>query len=175
MKAVLDPYNPTGSTLHVKFTTSKTSRWQTDPRRSHINWVVLDSDWEAEFCRVAESHPRVKAYVKNHNLGLEVPYRYGSEPRKYRPDFIVLVDDGPGDDDLLHLIVEIKGYRREDAKEKKATMETYWVPGVNNDGRSGRWAFAEFTEVYQIEADFEAKVEGEFNKMIESAIAQPVA
>jgi type III restriction enzyme len=116
---------------------------------------------------VAESHPRVKAYVKNHNLGLEVPYRYGSEMRKYIPDFIVLVEDGHGDDAPLHLIVEIKGYRREDAKEKKATMETYWVPGVNNQGHYGRWAFAEFTEIYQIEADFEAKVEAEFNKMIE--------
>ena len=42
---------------------------------------ILDSDWEAEFCRVAEAHPRVRAYVKNHNLGLEVPYRYGSETR----------------------------------------------------------------------------------------------
>ena len=130
--AVLDPYNPTGSTAHVNFNTSKTDRWETDARRCHINWVILDSDWEAEFCRVAESHPRVRAYVKNHNLGLEVPYRYGSEMRKYLPDFIVLVDDGHGDDDLLHLIVEIKGYRREDAKEKKSTMETYWVPGVNH-------------------------------------------
>ena len=136
--------------------------------RCHVNWVVLDSDWEAEFCRVAESHPKVRAYVKNHNLGLEVPYRYGSETRKYRPDFIVLVDDGHGADDLLHLVVEIKGYRREDAKEKKSTMETYWVPGVNHLGTYGRWAFAEFTEVYQIEADFKAKVESEFNKMIES-------
>ena len=79
----------------------------------------------------------------------------------------MLVDDGHGDDDLLHLIVEIKGYRREDAKEKKATMETYWVPGVNNLGTYGRWAFAEFTDVYQMQADFEAKVEAEFNKMIE--------
>ena len=148
--------------------TSKTDRWETDARRCHINWVILDSDWEAEFCRVAESHPRVKSYVKNHNLGLEVPYRFGSENRKYRPDFIVLVDDGHGEDDPLHLIVEIKGYRREDAKEKKATMETYWVPGVNNSGKYGRWAFAEFTEVYQIESDFAAKVEAEFNKMIES-------
>jgi hypothetical protein len=66
-----------------------------------------------------------------------VPYRYGSETRKYRPDFIVLVDDGHGEDDPLHLIVEIKGYRREDAKEKKTTMETYWVPGVNNLGNYG--------------------------------------
>jgi type III restriction enzyme len=78
--------------------------------------VILDSDWEAEFCRVAESHPKVKAYVKNHNLGLEVPYRYGSEMRTYLPDFIVLIDDGR--DNPLNLIVESKGYRREDAKEK---------------------------------------------------------
>ena len=130
--------------------------------------MILDSDWEAEFCRVAESHPKVKAYVKNHNLGLEVPYRYGSEMRTYLPDFIVLIDDGR--DNPLNLIVEIKGYRREDAKEKKSTMETYWVPGVNNHGHYGRWAFAEFTEVYQIEADFEAKVEEEFNKMINQVL-----
>jgi type III restriction enzyme len=171
IKAMLDPYNPTGSTIHVNFNTSKSDRWPTDSRRCHINWVVLDSDWEAEFCRVAENHPRVKAYVKNHNLGLEVPYRYGSESRKYLPDFIVLVDDGRGDDDLLHLIVEIKGYRREDAKVKKSTMDTYWIPGVNNLGSYGRWAFAEFTEVYQIEADFEAKVASEFDTMMDAVTA----
>ncbi len=170
VKAVLDPYNPTGSSIHVNFRTSKRDRWETDSRRCHINWVILDSDWEAEFCRVAESHLRVRAYVKNHNLGLDVPYRYGSETRTYIPDFIVLVDDGHGDDDLLHLIVEIKGYRREDAKEKKAVMDTYWIPGVNNLGSYGRWAFAEFTEVYQIEADFNTRVESEFNKMIEGIV-----
>jgi type III restriction enzyme len=170
IKAMLDPYNPTGSTIHVNFNTSKSDRWQTDSRRCHINWVLLDSDWEAEFCRVAENHPHVKAYVKNHNLGLEVPYRYGSESRKYLPDFIVLVDDGHGEDDLLHLIVEIKGYRREDAKVKKSTMDTYWIPGVNNLGSYGRWAFAEFTEVYQIEADFEAKVANEFDTMMGAVV-----
>jgi type III restriction enzyme len=152
IKAILDPYNPAGSTLHVNFTTSKTSRWQTDPRKCHVNWVVLDSDWEAELCRAVEAHPRVAAYVKNHGLGFEVPYRYGSQPRIYRPDFIVRVDDGRGEDDLLNLVIEIKGYRGEDAKEKKATMETYWVPGVNNLGAYGRWAFAELTEVFEINA-----------------------
>ncbi len=30
------------------------------------------------------------------------------------------------------------------------------------------------TEVYQIEADFKAKVESKFNKMIESVTVQPV-
>ncbi len=169
IKAVLDPYNPTGSTMHVNFTTSRESRWETAANRCHVNWVILDSDWEAEFCRVAEAHPRVKSYVKNHNLGLEVPYRYASENRRYLPDFIVLVDDGRGDNDLLHLIVEIKGYRREDAKEKKSTMDTYWIPGVNNHRRFGRWAFAEFTEVYQIEADFRKKIEADFGRMLEKA------
>jgi len=170
IKAMLDAYNPTGSTRHVSFNTSKKDRWEADARRCHLNWVILDSDWEAEFCRVAEAHPKVKAYVKNHNLGLEVPYRFGSVMRKYLPDFIVDIDDGHGDDDLLHLVVEVKGYRREDAKEKKNTMEVYWVPGVNNLKRYGRWAFAEFTEVYQMEADFAAKVEAEFDKMVEFAL-----
>ena len=167
--AVLDPYNPVGSTAHVNFRTSKADRYETDARRCHVNWAILDSGWEAEFCRIAEAHPRVLAYVKNHNLGLEVPYRYGSEMRTYIPDFIVLINDGRGEDDPLHLIVEIKGYRREDAKEKKATMETYWVPGVNNHGQYGRWAFAEFTDVYEMQSDFDARVKAEFNKMIEKS------
>jgi type III restriction enzyme len=166
IKAVLDPYNPIGSTIHVNFTTSKTDRWETDSRRCHINWVILDSDWEAEFCRVAESHERVKCYVKNHNLGFVVPYRYGSEMKRYFPDFIVVVDDGHGPQDMLQMIVEIKGYRGEDAKDKKAAMETYWVPGVNNLGGFGRWAFAEFREIYQMETDFHKKVTKEFDKMI---------
>jgi type III restriction enzyme len=171
IKALLDAYNPTGSTKHVRFNTSRADRWDTSgpPPKNQVNWVILDSDWEAEFCRAAESHPKVTAYTKNHNLGLEVPYRYGSEMRKYLPDFVVLVDDGHGPDDLLHLVVEIKGYRREDAKEKKATMDTYWVPGVNHLGTYGRWAFAEFTEVFQIASDLKAKIENEFNKMITSA------
>ena len=72
--------------------------------------------------------------------------------------------------DLLHLIVEIKGYRREDAKEKKATMETYWLPGVNNLGHYGRWAFAEFTALYEIEAEFAAKVARHFDALITTVI-----
>jgi len=171
IKALVNPYNSTGSTRHVRFNTSRTLRWQTSSESCHINCVILDSEWEGEFCRVAESHPKVYAYVKNHNLGYEVPYRYGSETRIYRPDFIVLVDDGRGLDDLLHLVVEIKGYRREDAKEKKSTMETYWIPGVNHLGTYGRWAFVEFTDIYHIGLDFSAKVESEFNNMIDKVLS----
>ncbi len=164
LKAILDPYNSEGSTKHVNFNTSQTHRWKTDSRKSHLNWVILDSTWEGEFCRVVEAHERVHSYVKNHSLGFEVPYLYGSETRKYRPDFIVQIDDGK--DDLLNLVVEIKGYRREDAKDKKLTMETYWIPGVNNLGHFGRWAFVEFTDVFDMQQDFAKKIEAEFNKML---------
>ncbi|PZO45828.1 MAG: restriction endonuclease [Shackletoniella antarctica] len=159
IKAVLDAYNPTGTTAAVNFNTSKETLWQTDPRLSHVNWVVCDSDWEAELCRVVEGHRRVKAYVKNQGLGFEVPYLYGSTPRKYIPDFIVLVDDGHGPDDLLNLVVEVKGYRGEDAKDKASTMRNYWVPGVNNLGKFGRWQFAEFTSVFEMDAEFHSLVE----------------
>ena len=169
VKVLLDPYNPTGSTNYVRFNTSQMLRWETNAEKSHVNWVILDSDWEGELCRVVESHPRVRAYVKNRNLGLEVPYRYGTELRRYLPDFIVLVDDGHGPDDLLHLVIEVKGYRREDAKEKKLTMDTYWIPGVNNLGSYGRWAFAEFTDIYEMEDNFEQKVSERFDNVIDAA------
>jgi type III restriction enzyme len=158
IEAVLDPYNPAGSTRHVNFTTSKKTRWKTDPRKCHVNFVICDSDWEAELCRVVEEHPRVLAYVKNQGLGLEVPYQMAGARRRYLPDFVVQIDDGRGADDPLHLVVEIKGYRGEDAKEKKATMETYWVPGVNHLGTFGRWGFIELTDVFEIEAEFAARV-----------------
>jgi type III restriction enzyme len=171
IRPLLDPYNPVGSTTYVNFRTSKLERWETAADKCHINWAILDSTWEAEFCRVAESHPLVRSYVKNFNLGFEVPYRYGSEMKRYLPDFIVRVDDGHGNDDLLNLVVEVKGYRGEDAKDKKLTMNTYWVPGVNYLGTSGRWAFEEFTEVSRMEADFAAKVESEFERVVQSARA----
>jgi type III restriction enzyme len=157
VKAILDAYNPTGSTRFVNFTTSKETRWQTDLRKCHVNWVICDSGWEKEFCRVAESHPRVLAYVKNQSLGFEVPYLMAGQRRKYLPDFIVRIDDGQPEP--LNLTVEIKGYRGEDAKEKASTMRAYWVPGVNNLVHYGRWAFAEFTAVYEIEAKFDQLVQ----------------
>lgn len=159
--AILDAYNPIGSTVHVRFTTSKQTLWQTAPNKSHVNWVVCDSDWEAEFCRVAEAHPRVRSYVKNQGLGFEVPYLSGSTQRKYLPDFIVQVDDGRND--LLNLIVEIKGFRGEDAKDKANTMENYWIPGVNNLGKFGRWQFVEFTEVFEIDSGFHRLIENLVN------------
>ena len=172
IRAVLDPYNPVGSSIHVNFQTSKTTRWKTDSRKCHINYVIWDSEWEAQFCRVAEQHPKVRAYIKNHALGFEVPYRHAGSSRKYLPDFIVLLEDGHGEHDLLHLVVEIKGYRGEDAIAKKNTMQTHWIPGVNALGDFGRWKFCELREVHAMDADFAALVEEQFNQLLENQMAE---
>ncbi len=154
VKAMLDPYNPAGTTNFVAFNTTKANLWRTAPDKSHINYVVCDSDWEAEFARVVESHPATLAYVKNQALGFEVPYRLGSTTRRYLPDFIVRVDDGRGADDPLHLVVEVKGFRGIDAQIKAETMDSLWVPGVNNLGSFGRWDFREFRDAFAIEEEW---------------------
>jgi type III restriction enzyme len=165
VKVILDAFNREGSTRHVNFITSR-PRLETQPDKCHVNFCVLDSDWEGEFCRVVEKHPNVLAYVKNHALGFEVPYNFMGDVRRYRPDFIVRLDDGHGPDNPLNLVVEVKGYRGEDAKEKASTMENYWVPGVNNLGRHGRWAFAEFTNVWTIETELEGAVQTWLNQVL---------
>jgi len=175
MLAILDAYNPTGSTANVSFTTSRESLWETAPHLCQVNYVVYDSEWESQSCLVLEQHPKVVRYVKNHGLGLEVPYRTHTDPRRYYPDFIVCLDDGHGPDDLLHLIVEIKGYRNEDAKDKANTMRSYWIPGVNNLGTYGRWAFAEFTDVYALEKDLEAKISEEFGRIVSASTTESAA
>ena len=157
VKAMLDPYNPTGTTRHVNFTTSRTLRYEAGDR-CHLNWAILDSDWEGELCRILDAHPHVLTWVKNHNLGFEVPYQFGGAQQTYIPDFIVRLDDGRGPHDPLHLVVEVKGYRGEDAKAKKDTMDTYWVPGVNAHGCYGRWAFLELTDVHGMQDHFDAAV-----------------
>ena len=170
--AILDPFNPSGSTRHVNYNTTQTDLYEPSAGKSHINYVVLDSTWEAQFCRVAEQHPRVRCYVKNSaNLGFRVPYLFHAANRVYLPDFILRVEDGHGEDDLLNLIVEVKGYRGEDARTKRETMETRWIPGVNRSEEHGRWAFAELSSIYTLESEFEQLVESYLHHAIDQAVA----
>ena len=153
IKAVVAPYNPTGSTRYVNFTTSVKPRQASDrfrrqiletgPDKCHVNRAVCDTQWEAALCRIVDEHPKVLSYVRNYGLGLEVPYRIGPATKSYEPDFIVQIDDGQGAEDPLNLIVEVKGYRGEDAAAKADTMKAYWIPGsttwsATDAGRSTR-------------------------------------
>ena len=157
VKAMLDPYNPAGSTRGVNFTTSRTQRYRTE-RRCHLNWAILDSTWEGEFCRVLDSYPQVLAWVKNRNLGFDVPYRFGGTARRYVPDFIVVLDYGLGGDEPLHVVVEVKGLRGEDVRVKSDTMDTCWIPAVNALECWGRWAFLELRDPFQMQDDFDESV-----------------
>lgn len=155
--AIVNPYNPYGSTANVHFATSKTELWKSDSK-NHINYVVLDSEWEGEMCRVLESNPHVVAYTKNHNLGFRIPYFKGNEASIYVPDFIVRIDNG------VNLILETKGFKNEAVNDKKSTIESYWIPAVNKLGTYGKWSFAQFEELFQIEAEFEKLIERELKK-----------
>jgi len=158
---VLDPGMPEGSTKGVRFTTTRSKTlWRTDPRKCHLDHAVCDSEWEAEFCRIVEAHPRTLAYVKNHRLGFEVPYCFGGVEHRYVPDFIVRLWEPQQWRDPMHLVVEIKGRRGEQDKAKAAAMTARWIPAVNSKESLGRWAFAKLTDVHSMEADYRAVVQG---------------
>jgi type III restriction enzyme len=142
---ILNPYNPEGTTRHVDFTTSKTTLFDTKDGKCHLNYVVYDQDWEAGFAERLAGMPEVLAYVKNHNLNFEVPYEHEGETRRYRPDYIVTVDDGHPEP--LNLVVEIKGLRRDADAAKADTMQKIWIPAVNNAKAFGRWDFLEFKDI----------------------------
>ncbi len=72
------------------------------------------------------------------------------------PDFVVRLDDGRSEDDLLHLIVEVSGAGRRDKERKVATARELWVPAVNGHGGFGRWAFIEVTDPWDAVAMIEA-------------------
>lgn len=170
LRAVLDPYTPTGSTLGVNFNTSKTTRYQPRPDRSHLNWIVTDSDWEDKLAAAIEDHPAVLSYAKNHNLGLEVPYLVEGEPRRYRPDFLIRLE-AP---EPTTLVIEVKGYRGHDAMLKAETMRAKWIPAVNRLGTHGRWGFAELREVHDFGPALDAAI-GRMLGRVEASDAVPTA
>lgn len=169
--AIIDPNNPIGTTSKVNFRTTKTNLYFTDPEKCHVDIAVCDSNWERYFCQAVESNSRVLRYVKNHALGFEVPYRSGDENRRYLPDFIVVINLGTEEEQiLLNLVVEIKGLRREKDKDKQNAMKTYWVPGVNHLKTYGRWAFAEFRDPDTMDDELEEIITKNVNEMIEGVV-----
>ena len=102
--------------------------------RSHINFCVFDSAWEASAAFAIDHEPEVTAWAKNDHLGFEVFYVHHGVVRKYRPDFLIRLSTG----DML--ILEIKGQDTElDRKERQFLDE--WVRAVNAHGGFGRWSW----------------------------------
>ena len=72
-------------------------------QRSHVNFCVFDSTWEASEAFALDHDPHVDAWVKNDHLGFEVHYLFQGGVRKYRPDFLVRLTNG------VRLVLEVKG------------------------------------------------------------------
>ena len=130
---VFDPERPIGSTGDMRpwFTGKPCEHTQ----RSHINFCVYDSTWEAAESFQIENSPNVRAWVKNDHLGFEILYIYGGIVRKYRPDFLIRL----ASDEML--ILEVKGQETGQDRAKHAAAEE-WVQAVTAHGGFGRWRFA---------------------------------
>ena len=142
-------YDAVGSTAAVDFTTTK-GVYSSDPRKSHLNFVVLDSNWEAKLAQTLEHMPEVLSYAKNQGLGLQIPYTFEGGAANYIPDFLVRLDDRSGEP--LNLILEVTGEKKKEKASKTATASTLWVPAVNNGGAFGRWAFLEIPDPWDAES-----------------------
>ena len=102
-------------------------------KRSHINFCVYDSTWEATEAFELDRNPQVAAWAKNDHLGFEVLYVYRGIVRKYRPDFIVRLKSGN------HLVLETKGKDSEQDQTKQRFLDE-WIKAVNQDGGFGSWS-----------------------------------
>lgn len=114
-----------------------------------------------KLAQAIEDHLATRAYAKNHNLGLEIPYLVEGEPHHYRPDFLVRLDTP----EPVTLLIEAKGCR--DAKDRLKAEATRhrWIPGVNALGRYGTWVFAELLDPYAYAQDLD--------RVILQAIGEP--
>ena len=104
-------------------------------RKSHINYCVFDSTWEASESFELDRNEVVEAWGKNDHLGFEVLYVYNGLVKKYRPDFIIWLRSGN------FLVLETKGQQTEQDDTKHTYMEE-WVKAVNEHGGFGQWKFA---------------------------------
>ena len=51
-----------------------------------------------------------------------------------RSDFVAVLDDGHGRNDVLNLIIEVTGEKKKDTAAEVATARNLWVPAMNNRG-----------------------------------------
>jgi type III restriction enzyme len=125
IRPVFNYYNKFNSTKYVNGNTVK-EVFPTE--KSHINYVVMDSEWEGICAKTLEEIDAVECYVKNQFLGLTIPYTKDGKDRQYYTDFIARVKTKDGT--IKNLMIEISGMSKDKA-EKKWFVENRWIPAVN--------------------------------------------
>ena len=129
-KLVLDRERPIRSTGDMQSWYSSKPCGAT--QRSHVNFCVYDSTWEASEAFTLDHDPHVASWVKNDHLGFEVHYLFQGGVHKYRPDFLIRLTNG------LRLVLEVKGENTDQDRTKREFLAE-WVEAVNEDGGFGRW------------------------------------
>lgn len=104
-------------------------------KRSHINFCVYDSTWEATESFELDRNSAVASWVKNDHLGFEILYVYRGVIRKYRPDFLIRLTSGE------YLVLETKGQDTEQDQVKRRFLDE-WINAVNQHLAFGRWHWA---------------------------------
>jgi type III restriction enzyme len=130
LKLVVDENYPIRSTADMK--AWDTSKACVHTRKSHINFCVCDSTWEANEALNLDRSSHVKAWAKNDHLAFEILYMYNGVEHRYRPDFLIRL----ANDEML--VLETKGQEIEQDKTKRAALRE-WIRAVNANGRFGRW------------------------------------
>ena len=128
---VIDRDQPIRSTGDMR--TWYTSKSCGPTKRSHINYCVFDSTWEAADASILDASPEVDAWAKNDHLGFEILYTHRGVIRKYRPDFLIRLRSG------TMLILETKGEETERTRTKHKFLQE-WVKAVNVHGSFGHWS-----------------------------------
>lgn len=133
LEPVFDRNNPIRSTGNMR--TWYTGRPCEFTKKSHINFCVYDSTWEAAEAFEIDRNKNVKAWAKNDHLGFEILYVFKGVVRKYRPDFIIKLKTND------FLVLETKGKDTQQDKTKRTFLDE-WVRAVNQKGGFGKWSWA---------------------------------
>lgn len=138
---VFDSDKPIRSTGNMR--TWYTSKPCDYTKKSHINFCVYDSTWEYNAAFQLDKHPNIKSWVKNDHLNFEIPYMFQGVVHKYRPDFLIKLENGN------NLIVEVKGVETQQDQVKWGYLAE-WVQAVNEYGGFGKWDWGVASEPNEI-------------------------
>jgi type III restriction enzyme len=143
-----------GSTVEVEYVTRR------EPFaviKSHVNYVVPDSQWENVAAYALDNHPKVRCFVKNSGLGFSIPYVHEGQTHDYLPDFLVRLETP----DERYVIVETKGF--DERVAEKCHSAERWCTAVNTDGRYGQWSYFMLRDKARIAEELQEL----FNNLIE--------
>lgn len=146
----IERYRPEGSSREVMFRTTRNVK---ETKISHVSHIVLDSKWESSVAyRFEQLAPFVEAYVRNDHLDFTVPYEFEGKSHDFIPDYIVRIVRADGS--KLNVVVETKGYEREQDRAKESALGR-WVRAVNYHGGFGHWALIWSTDPATISGELQ--------------------